>query len=228
MRTFLVALVVLALLGVAGDRVAHRMVTDEAASRLAAEGLSEPTVEVGGFPFLDQLLRRRFDEVRLEAASLRTARGEARDISATAFDVAAPSDGEVNVGRFSGRGTITYAEVLRQVDAEEGVRLESAGDGMVRVRREVTVLGQTLTASAEGRVEPRGRRIRVVPMTVEIADAGELAGELTSELDDEFSFTFRLRDLPRGVVVRRVVPAEGGLVVSLSGTDVSFDAAVLR
>ena len=221
MRTFLVALVVLALLGVAGDRVAHQIVTDQAESRLAAEGLSEPTVDVGGFPFLDQLLRRRFDQVRVKATTLRTDRGQARDVRATARDVAAPSGGQVTVSRLSARGTVTYAEVLRQVGVE-GLRLGSAGNGTVRLRRDVTVLGQRVTASAVGRVEPRGRRIRVVPTSVELADGSELAGELAAALGNQLSFTFRLRDLPRGVVVRRVVPEADGFVVSLSGADVSF------
>jgi len=221
MPKFLVALVVLALLGVAGDRVAHQIVTDQAESRLAAAGLSEPTVDLGGFPFLDQLLRRRFDQVRVEATILRSDRGEARDVRVTARDVAAPSGGQVTVSRLSARGTVTYAEVLRQVGAK-GLRLEGAGNGTVRLRRDVTVLGQRVTASAVGRVEPRGRRIRVVPTSVELADGSQLAGGLAAALDDQLSFTFRLRDLPRAVVVRRVVPEADGFVVSLSGADVSF------
>ena len=40
MRKFLVFVVILALAGVAGDRVAHRLATDSAESRLAFKGLA--------------------------------------------------------------------------------------------------------------------------------------------------------------------------------------------
>ena len=70
MRTLLVTLVVLLLLAVGADRVAEKVATDRAESRLAAEGLRDPQVEAGGFPFLLQLLDRRFDDVHVTAAAL--------------------------------------------------------------------------------------------------------------------------------------------------------------
>lgn len=221
MRKFVVVLAVLALVGLAADRVAHRVATDEAESRLAAEGLSAVSVDVGGFPFLDQLLRRRFDQVSVRATSLRTDAGSAEQIRLTARDVAAGSDGTATAGAVSARGTVTYAEVLRQVD-REGLRLSDAGDGKVRVRGDVTLLGRTLTASAVGRVEIRGRRLQVVPTNVELADGSALDVELAQSLADRLSVGYRLPDLPDGVVVRQIVPAASGLVVTVSGRNVSF------
>ena len=114
MRKLLVFLVILALAGVAGDRVAHRLATDSAESRLASKGLTGTQVEFGGFPFLDQALGRRFDEVRLDATSLTTAQGNASNVRIVARDVAGPSAGRVRIGRLSGRGTVSYAEVVRR------------------------------------------------------------------------------------------------------------------
>lgn len=221
MRKFLVFLIVLALVGLAGDRVAHRLATDAAASRLAARGLSEPTVEVGGFPFLDQLLRREFDQVRVGSTSLRTAAGSAGSVRLVARDVAAPSGGPVTVGRLTARGTVSYAEVLRQVGAR-GLRLRDGGDGTVRLSRDVTVLGRTRSATAVGRVEPRGRRLRVVATGVQLANGAPLDDGLARALAERFAVVYTLPDLPRGVVIRRVVPGAHGFVISASGRDVSF------
>jgi hypothetical protein len=225
MRKFVLVLVVLALVGLAADRLAHRVATDEAESRLAAEGLSAVSVEVGSFPFLDQVLRRQFDQVSVRASSLRTDAGRAELIRLTARDVTAGSDGTATAGTVSARGTVTYAEVLRQVD-REGLSLSGGGggggDGKVRVTGDVTFLGQTLTASAVGRVEVRGRRLQIVPTNVELEDGTAVDVELARGLADRLSLDYRLPDLPDGVVVRRIAPAASGLVVTVSGRDVAF------
>lgn len=220
MRKFLVFVVILALAGVAGDRVAHRLATDSAESRLVAKGLTGTRVEVGGFPFLDQMLRRRFEEVHVAARSLRTDKGNAKDVSIVARDVRGPSQGRVTIGRLSGRGTVSYAQVVRRVD-QPGLSLRDAGGGTVGLRREVTVLGRTLTATAVGRVQARGQRLRVSATSVEVTDGSTVDDRLAQSLGDLFSFTYRLRDLPDGVMIRSIDPAEDGFVVRLAGRDVS-------
>ncbi|MCY7343583.1 MAG: DUF2993 domain-containing protein [Pseudonocardia sp.] len=223
MRKFLAFVVILALAGVAGDRVAHRLATDSAESRLAAKGLTGTQVEVSGFPFLDQALRRRFDEVRVDARSLRTDRGSASNVRIVARDVRGPSLGQVTIGGLSGRGTVTYAEVVRRVD-QPGLTLLSlrdAGDGRVELRRKVTVLGRTATATAVGRVQARGQRLRVTATSVEITGGSSVDDPRAQSLSDLFSFTYRLRGLPEGVVIRSIDPAGDGFVVRLAGADVS-------
>jgi hypothetical protein len=101
MRKILVLLVVLGLLGVAGDRVARKFATDEAEKRLATHGLATPTVDVAGFPFLTQLLARRFDDVRVSTPSLRIGSGRAeqlrlrRDVSVLGRTFAVTARGRV-------------------------------------------------------------------------------------------------------------------------------------
>jgi len=221
MRKFFLVLVLLALVGLSADRVSHRLATDEAETRLVAHGLDDPEVKVGGFPFLDQLLRREFDEVHVRAASLETEAGRASRLEVTAHDVTAPSGGPVTVARLSGHGTVTYAEVLRQVGIE-GLRLGDAGDGRVRVRRDVAVQGVTATATATAQVESRGQRLRVVPTSLDIEGGGAVADALADTFADQLSFTYSMRALPDGVTVDRVVPGADGFVVTVSGRDLTF------
>lgn len=169
MRKFLVFVVILALAGVAADRVAYRLATDSAESRLATKGLTGTQVAVGGFPFLGQALRRRFDGVRVDARSLTTDRGSASNVHIVARDVTGPSQGRVTIGRVSGRGTVSYAEVLRRVD-QPGLSLRDAGGGRVELSREVTVLGRTVAATAVGRLQATGQRLRVTATSIKIED----------------------------------------------------------
>jgi len=221
MRKLLVALIVLALVGIAADRVAHVLATNEAESRLVAHGLEDPDVSVGGFPFLGQVLQRHFDEVRVRATSLQTESGRAEDLDVTAYDVDAPAGGAVTVGRLSGHGTVTYAEVLRQAGVE-GWELSDAGNGNVRIQRDVTLQGQTVTATATGRVEPRGQRLRVVPTDVRIEGGGAGAAALADTFADQLALTYSLRALPEGMTVQRVEAGPTGFVVTVSGRDLTF------
>src|SRR5512134_759166 len=116
MRKLLVVLVVLGLALVGADRLAHALATDEAEQRLVTEGLTEPSVRVGGFPFLTQLLSRDFAEVEVDARSLVRDAGRAEDVTATARDVHVQRGREVTVGELSARGVVPYDEVLRRVD----------------------------------------------------------------------------------------------------------------
>ena len=220
MRKLLVALIVLALVGIAADRVAHRLATNEAESRLVSHGLEDPTVSVGGFPFLDQVLQRQFDEVRVQATSLQTESGRAEDLDVTAYDVDAPAGGPVTVGRLEGHGTVTYAEVLRQAGVE-GWELSDAGNGNVRIQRDVTVLGRTVTATATGRVEPRGQRLRVVPTDVRVEGGAGAAG-VAATFADQLALTYSLRALPDGMTVQKVEAGPTGFVVTVAGSDLTF------
>lgn len=115
MRAFLIALFVLVLAALGGDRLAHRLAADGAEQSLTAEGLREPQVAVEGFPFLPQLLSRSFGEVQVEAAALRRDGRLVRDVTATGLDVEGPRDGQVTVARLTAQGTVPYDEVLDEV-----------------------------------------------------------------------------------------------------------------
>ena len=222
MRAFVVFLVVLGLAGVVGDRIAVRVATDEAEQRLASRGFTSPEVEVDGFPFLTQLVSRQFDDVTVVAPSLEVDGRRAREVTATGVDVTAPRGGRVTVDRVRAEGTVTYAEVLRQAGRPDGLRLGPAGDGQVRLRRDVTVLGRTVAVTARGRVEARGQRVRIVPASFELADGGPVDDRLAAQLVGRFSLDYPVRELPRGVTVRRVVPGPDGFRVEVAGAHVSF------
>jgi hypothetical protein len=219
MRKLLVFLVVVGLIAVIGDRVAEKFATEEAQRRLVAAGLTSPQVDVRGFPFLTQLLARRFDDVHVTTTAVQIGTGHANSVSGTARDVKVPSSGPATVGRLTARGTIPYGEVLRQVN-REGLELSSAGAGQVQVRRNVNVLGRSVAVIARGRVSARGNKLVVTPTAVKLASGASVGSSLSGVIADQLSFTYRLRGLPAGVRVDRITPASRGFVVDVSGRDV--------
>lgn len=219
MRAFLVLVVVLAIAAVGADRVAERVATDRAEQRLAADGLTDPKVDVRGFPFLTQLLARRFRDVQVTAAGLQVASGRAQEISVTGRDVTLPRGGQADVASLRAQGVVPYAEVLRQAGAR-GIRLDAAGSGKVRLRGSAQVLGRTLPVSAVGKVEPAGRAVRIVPTSFEMAGASVGGPAVASALTDRFTLTYRLPGLPDGVRVEQVTPRAGGFLVLLTGRNV--------
>lgn len=219
MRKLLIVLVVLGLLGLVGDRVARKFATDEAQRRLVAAGLRAPQVDIRGFPFLTQLLARRFHDVRVTAASVTIGTGRANQISGTARDVKVPTSGPATVGRLTARGTIAYAEVLRQVH-QVGLRVSSAGAGQVQLRRQVSVLGRTYAIVARGRVEANGNRLFVTPTSFGLAGGGSVDPRISGLVANRFTFSYRIRGLPEGVAIDRITAAPDGFVVDASGRNV--------
>jgi hypothetical protein len=219
LRRLTVFLVVVGLLAVAGDRVAAKLATIEAQQRLVAAGLTSPQVDVGGFPFLTQLLARRFDDVRVTTTSLRIGTGHAGQVAATARDVEVPSGSVAKVGQLTAHGTIAYAEVLRSA-GQSGLRLSRAGSGQVQLRRQVSVLGRTYAVVALGRVEPRGNRVVVTPTSVRLASGGAVDAQLSGLIADRLALSYRVRGLPKGVAIDRITAGTEGFVVTVSGRDV--------
>jgi hypothetical protein len=222
-RTLLVTLVVLLLAAVGADRVAEKIATDRAETRLAAEGLQDPQVEARGFPFLLQLLDRRFDDVHVTASALTAASGRARELDVTATAVSWPQRGTATAGTVRGTGVVTYDEVLRRSDAH-GVRLEPASGGRVRLRGDAEVLGQTVPVAAVGKVVAGGRSLRVEPTGFEVDGAPVDSASLLAALGPRFTLVYRLRDLPEGLRVSDVSAAADGFHVVVAGQDVRLPA----
>lgn len=220
MRKLLVVLIVLGAAAVGADRVAHKLATDEAEQRLAAEGLSRPSVTVDGFPFLTQLASRRFEKVQVSTTSLRTDAGRATEVDATGLDVQAPGGGELVVGRLRASGTVPYREVRQHIGEE--LLLEPAGDGQIRLRRDVTLRGRTVTVTARGEVRARGTRVRLVPTGFRLENGAAVSASVEALLADLFAARFPVPGLPDGVRIERVTAGEKGILVDVAGEDLTL------
>lgn len=226
MRSLLIALLVLAAAAVGADRVAEHVAAGKAEDRLAAHGVTDPQVDVKGFPFLTQLLSRHFGEVTMSGSAVEVNKVRAQQVHVDATDVDVPASGDATAGSVRGTLLVTYQEV--QDRSGLPVRMAPAGNGEVRLSGEVVVLGVTIDVSSIARVRADGKTLRVVPQSFELAGGDAVSASLEGVLKDRFSVSYRLRGLPDGVTVRRVAAQSDGFHVTLAGTDVTFDAATVR
>jgi LmeA-like phospholipid-binding len=101
----------------AGAAVAERSISDQVKKEVAARGgtTSEPDVTVGGFPFLTQVLREKYDKITIV---MRDVQGEGvrlprLDVEATNVTASMRTlmggEGDVVAERVTGTATIGYA-----------------------------------------------------------------------------------------------------------------------
>ena len=222
MRKLLVVVLVLAALGVGGDRVAAQLAASEAERRLAEQGFSDPGVQLHGFPFLTQLAAREFGRVTVTGERLDTADGQARDVIAELTDVRAPAGSQVMIGALSAHGTVPY-DVVVQAAGAPSLRLAAGSGGQVEVSRTVEVAGQSYDVVGQARVRARGSRLRLVPTEVTLEGGGVTDDQLSAVLTESVTLAYPIPDLPDGVQVDQVTAVEEGFVVRVSARDVTVN-----
>jgi hypothetical protein len=222
--------VVLLLLGLAvlADRVALGFAEDRVAEQVADQGglAGVPEVEIRGFPFLTQAVGGRYDDVRisLTAEQLRQPEGTQADVvlrgvGVPLSSVLAGSVREVPVERIDGTATLSYALLSSQLGAD--TELAREGDRL-RITRTVEVLGQQLRLTATGAVSLDGNDL-VVDVD-EASGAGiEVPGFLLDRAANLLDLRYRLPELPFGLQLTGVRPADEGVDIRVEAAD-----AVLR
>jgi DUF2993 family protein len=217
-KPLLITLSVVVVLLVGLDRVA-----DFAAGRYAAQRVAEQTqnpgnvrVDFRGFPFLTQALRRTFEAVDVTARDARVAGLRVDSVEMRLSDARLISDDTVRAQAVTGQATVAYSELNEA--AQGGARVDYGGDGLVRVTRTLTVLGQQADVSALGRASVRDGVLTVIPERLE-STSGPL-GEVARRLPiGRFGVQVPVQRLPAGLSVD-VVATEDGVDLRFSGTNV--------
>jgi LmeA-like phospholipid-binding len=216
-KGLLIGLAVAVLILVGIDRVA-----DFAAGRYAAERVAEQTANPGqvevdfrGFPFLTQALRRTFGAVDVSARDARTAGLRIDRFEARLSQVRILSGDAVRAAAVTGRAVVSYAE-LNEV-AQGSAQIGFGGDGLIKVTRTVTVLGQEVTVTARGRAGLQDGTLTVRPERVD--DPGGPLGEVVRRLPiGRFEVQVPVQQFPDRLAVD-VVPTESGVELRFRGTD---------
>jgi hypothetical protein len=221
-----VLLVLLAVADRAGAALAARAVADEL--QRSSTLTSRPEVTVAGVPFLTQALRGRYERLDVTAAdvpagtvggeplTLRTADVVLHGARVPLSDALSRRVTEVPVDRVDAVVLLPWDELARRAGDRE-VTLEPAGD-RVRVRGEVRVLGQRLTASAVSRLTVQDGAITV---QAEELDVGNGAADrvLTRALRGRLDFRVPVQELPFGLSVDRLQVRPDGLAVRARADD---------
>ncbi|GHG30926.1 hypothetical protein GCM10018791_54550 [Streptomyces zaomyceticus] len=203
------------------DRLAVAYAESEAAGRVKLSSARSEAIEVDikGFPFLTQVVDKRFDEVDVKATGVTATAGDKRirvgELTVALRDVTVTGDwAGAKAGSASGTALISYADLTAASDREATVAY--GGNGKVKVTGGVTVMGRTLTRTVLSTVTVvNGDTIRV--------RADEVPGEGIpgiEELVRERTDFERPIGVIAGMKVEKVEPRPDGLAVTVAGKDV--------
>ncbi|MGW1512240.1 LmeA family phospholipid-binding protein [Streptomyces sp. NPDC002394] len=223
LRILLIVAVVLGGILVGVDRLAVSYAESEASSRVKLSGAPAESVEVDikGFPFLTQVVDRRFDEVDVKAAGVRATAGDkdvrVGELTVALRDVTVTGDwAGAKAGSASGTALISYADLTAASDREATVAY--GGNGKVKVTGSVKILGRSLTRSVLSTVTVvNGDTLKV--RADEVPGAGIPGVEELVRARTDFE---RPIGLIAGMKVEKVEPRPDGLAVTVTGKDVAL------
>ncbi|WP_162908242.1 LmeA family phospholipid-binding protein [Allorhizocola rhizosphaerae] len=226
-----VVVLVLAVLLAVADRVgahyAEQAIGERVSAQLASRQItsSPPEVTVKGYPFLTQVLRGNYTEIRVNLRDVKTGNLPIPQLDVRAYDVRASLDGilngteKVTATRVDGVGTLSYASLVEA----SGIRdLTMSGDGNVlRISGNVPVAG-LLTGAARVTVIDGRVRIQVTELTAANANASTNAvlNQYKSRLG---AATFSLPQMPFQLQLSSVTPATTGLEIGMTATEVPLN-----
>lgn len=232
----IVLLVLVLVLGgalVAADRIAAGQAEDAIAKQVSQqsrtqgiETSSEPEVEVGGFPFLTQVLGGRYDEIVIR---LRDVRG--KEMSVSRLDVhaigvnAKASDlmagrGPVTAERVTGAATVGYDTLSKALDMPD-VTVSGQGEEL-KLRAPLTVAGRKVVVLATAKVSVTDGKLRVdvTEAKPESGGSSTVVNRVASLAKSRMSGTVALPELPYELIVESAKVTDGGLVITASATNV--------
>ncbi|MDX3382821.1 DUF2993 domain-containing protein [Streptomyces niveiscabiei] len=238
LRILLIVVVVLGGLFVLADRLAVNFAEGEAADKLrTTEGLAAtPDVSIKGFPFLTQALGGQLDDVEVGIkqydAATGTSSGSIRidDLKASMKGVDFDSSfSSATATSATGTASISYAELLKAAKSEptrvmdgveaEVVGLSDGGNGKIKVAVEATVLGTKLPQPVYvlSSVTVDGDTVRVHADDMPSFGGVEAPENEARKITD---FEQKIEDLPGGIQLDKVTPAQSGVEITVKGSNV--------
>ncbi|HKS97939.1 MAG TPA: DUF2993 domain-containing protein [Rugosimonospora sp.] len=242
-RVTTVLLILLVFLGgllVAADRVAAYAAAQKLASQaqqeMANRGITtpdKPTATIGGFPFLTQVVRGRYDRVTIHAQQLHTDQGvtvDTLDVTATGINATTSAlmngQGNITADNVTGTARVGWATVTSLIKTSgtgmKSVTVTALPDGQLQMTTPVTVLGLSTTAVATGTVVVDGSVVHVKINTVR-AQGGDVPPGLSSiigSLRTALSVDVAIPPLPYKLKIQSVQSTVEGLAVTAYATNV--------
>ncbi|RDI44903.1 LmeA family phospholipid-binding protein [Nocardia mexicana] len=227
MRALLILIVVLAIALVAGDRVAVVLAQNEIGRKIAADYNlpNQPSVDIGGFPFLTQAVDGHYREVGIRVGDWSGENLTVHDLDVTLTDVSAPL-GDLLQNRTSNLVAATAtATAVVPYDTVQGfappeVESITHGPNGLRVTGTFSVEGVPVPATVDVTVAPTDDGIEVTPVAAQPATGGPTIS--LAMLRSTLTFTVPLQRLPLGARLTAIQPEPDGLHATAVAHDVRF------
>lgn len=212
-RALLLLVLALLVLFVVADRLTEQATAHALSVRARQAGLlaADPHVTIGGFPFLTQAARSRFEQVDVTTHGIRrgglrieTVVGRFRGVH---VGLAAALDGRVGgVAVDAGRGEVevTYAD-LDALLVKRRLTVTASGP-LVRVAGMATVAGRRVRVSGSATVAFAGGALSLTPVVATLrGPAGPLTAATAATAATSLTVRVTVADLPFGVAPTAVV-----------------------
>lgn len=242
--TFLVLLLLIAAALLVADRFAasyaEREIGDRVAQQVADQKATsdQPDVTVEGVPFLTQVARGKYQEIKILLRNFAGPAGNGETIKMPvldirAKDVTAPLDtirsgnGDIVAGTVTGTGTIAYADLVDLIN-QDGLKL-SEKDGKLIGTAPIKALGQTWNVSGTATLAVKGGvvQVRFADVTADGLPNVPLVRGLIDNYVKSMALDLKVPALPLGLKVQKVEPRPDGLVVTAGASDVSLSSGGL-
>ena len=222
-------LIILAVVDRFGASYAERVISDRVAEQVANQDATseKPDVTVEGVPFLTQVVKGEYQEIKIELRNFSGPAGNGKTIrmpllDVRAKDVRAPLDtlrtrqGDIIATTVTGTGTVDYA-TLGRADRPGGreARREGRQAGGHRAAR-----GAQPDRHDQRHGEPDGRRGQRGPDAFRrgarprACRTSRWCSNVLNNYAKQISVDLKVPDLPLKMVVQKVQPTAAGLVVT--------------
>jgi len=242
--TLLVVLVLLLGLVIIADRVgastAEDRIADQAAVEMQKAGATsqgKPDVEIGGFPFLTQVLSGSYERITIKAQQPRSKDIKLEQMTLVATDVkAAASDllngrGPITAGRLTGTATMSWDTVKSLIELsglpvpfDPSTLQIKVLDNNVELRLPVTVAGFSTTLRAKGVVSVAAGKVqlRLTDVGTDGAELPPAARALLNQYRSRLQATIRTPQMPYKLAINKVESSEAGILATASSDNVQL------
>jgi hypothetical protein len=222
LRTLVIVVIALIAVLVGLDFGARAVAENVMASQIQHQGFpKKPSVSIGGFPFLTQVISRDFSDVHLSSSNITEGPLEIASVSATMNGVHVNSSFKSGtIDRLNGTIDVTFAALANAMTsqagglgslASSGLTLTQAGPNEVKATLDLVVT----SASAVWRVTRTGHNV----INIHLVSQSGLTSGLLSSLGD---INVPLPSLPVGLSIQSISVTPNGLVGTVTGHNVSF------
>jgi hypothetical protein len=215
----LFAVVVLLVLLVIVDRVACLVTENEFADQMVSSGLPvKPSVNIEGFPFLNQLLSKDFNKVDISASNVPAGPVTINTVNATITGMhisSFSSNATARVDHLNATAFISFGSILSAAGLGGATGVTVTQDGADKVK--ITAgLGGIVSDTEEAQITQTGAQT----ISVKLLDNG---GALGSLLGSASSFSFNLpKGVPASLRITHLTLNNQGLTVSAAATNATL------
>ncbi|NUT34807.1 MAG: DUF2993 domain-containing protein [Hamadaea sp.] len=232
MRRFLITTVVLVLIVGAGlfamDRAVAAYAEDQIRTQTVAaigeQGMrsGEPRVDVGGFPFVNEVLDGHDEKLVIVIPDLAGQGLTLPELTLVASDVTAPLEtlrsgqGEITAARVEGSTLVPWDVVVAAAKLKD-LTLAATEDGTLQVNGDATFAGITVPLAGKAQVSlasPTKLRLRVTELSGTNANLNAVMKSLIEAYKDKLVFDIALPKLPYDLKLSKLRTTPDGLDVT--------------